>query len=64
MGGSYTWTVGRSHLQHGGYVHTNLPELLLVIIGNVFRMQGQQTKGTTTILEVIDQLQEKGYTSS
>lgn len=32
------------HSQHGGYLHTNLLEPLLVLLWNLVRVQGHQAK--------------------
>ena len=44
-------------LQHGRDVHPNLPEFLLLINGNILRVQGQEAKATTAIFEIVDELQ-------
>ena len=49
------------HVQHGRNVHSNLLELLLVLSGYLLRVQGQQTKAASSVLEIIDQLQKQDH---
>ena len=46
-------------LQHGRHLHTNLPELLQVILGDLVGMERHETNGATAIFEVINQLHKR-----